>query len=58
MGVKFGVEEGTEEGPNFTPPSVQRVAPGGRKTSGPFHTGKFLSKVAFESLLSKEDFQV
>jgi len=25
---------------------------------GPFHTGKFLSKVAFESLLSKENFQV
>jgi len=35
MGVKFGVEEGTLYYPprQISPPSVQRVAPAGRKTS-------------------------
>jgi len=35
MGVKFGTEEGTFEGPLlvlYSTPSVQRVAPVGRKT--------------------------
>jgi len=31
MGVKFGMEEGTFG--QISPPSVQRVAPAGRKTS-------------------------
>jgi len=31
MGVKFGMEEQSSSMPNFTP-SVQRVAPAGRKT--------------------------